>query len=95
MYVIYGGAGGRGSAFNFCVTTKACLRSLATSGTSKDQSIMQLLRLLFLSSARYNFKVMAKHVPGKTNSIADALSRFNMQAFFQLAPQARRTPVAK
>ena len=56
---------------------------------------MQLLRLLFLSSARYNFKVMAKHVPGKTNSIADALSRFNMQAFFQLAPQARRTPVAK
>ena len=68
--------------------------AVITSGTSKDQSIMQLLRLLFLSSARYNFKVMAKHVPGKTNSIADALSRFNMQAFFQLAPQARRTPVA-
>ena len=54
---------------------------------------MQLLRELFLYSARFGFKVSAKHVPGKENGIADALSRFNMQVFLQLAPQAQRTPV--
>ena len=68
--------------------------SVITSGTSKDEEITHLLRALFLVSARFNFKVMATHVPGKTNLVADALSRFNMQVFFRLAPQANPTPVS-
>jgi hypothetical protein len=54
---------------------------------------MQLLRELFLCAASFNFTVTARHVPGKENAIADPLSRFNMQVFRQMAPQARLTPV--
>ena len=54
---------------------------------------MQLLRELFLCAARFNINVTANHVPGKQNAIADALSRFNMQVFRQLAPQAHPTPI--
>ena len=54
---------------------------------------MKLVRELFLCAARLNFTITAKHVPGKDNGIADALSRFNMQVFRQLAPHAHLTPV--
>jgi hypothetical protein len=67
--------------------------AILSSGTSKDSRLMQLLRELFLCAARFNFKVTAQHVPGKENGIADSLSRFNLQAFRQLAPQARPHPV--
>ena len=66
----------------------ACIRS----GTSKCPHIMSLLRTLFLICAKGNFTVSAKHLPGLQNGIADALSRFNMQAFRQLAPQAHAHP---
>jgi hypothetical protein len=67
--------------------------SVIMSGTSKDEQLMHLLRALYLVSTRYNFKVTAKHVPGKTNRLADALSRFQMTEFFELAPQAAPKPV--
>ena len=63
------------------------------SGTSKDSHIMKLVRQLFLCAARMNFTIIAKHVPGKDNNIADSLSRFSMQVFRQLAPRAHLTPV--
>ena len=65
------------------------------SGTSKDEKIMHLVRTgtLFLVTAKFNFRVCAKHLPGKTNKIADSLSRFNLQEFFHLAPDAHPTPV--
>ena len=66
----------------------ACLRS----GTAKCPHIMSLLRALFLICARGSFTVSARHVPGIENGIADALSRFNMQAFRCLAPQAHQHP---
>ena len=63
------------------------------SGTSKDEKIMLLVRLLFLVTAKLNFRVCAEHLPGETNKIADSLSRFNWQEFFHLAPDAHPTPV--
>ena len=66
--------------------------SVITSGTSKDDQLMHLLLELYLVCTRHNFKVTAKHVPGKTNRLADALSRFQMQEFFKLAPRAKPTP---
>ena len=63
------------------------------SGTSKDDHIMHLVRALFLITAKLNFHVTAAHLPGKTNSIADALSRFKFQEFFRLVPHAQPTPV--
>ena len=54
---------------------------------------MHLVRALFLVTARFNFRICAAHVPGKTNRLADALSRFNLQEFHRLAPEAQPTPV--
>ena len=55
---------------------------------------MQLQRELFLCAARFNMKVTEKHVPGIYNAIDDALSRFNMEVFRQLARKARPTPTS-
>ena len=51
-----------------------------------------LLRLLTLKAMSCNFVVRASHVPGKTNSIADALSRNQVERFFRLAPRACHQP---
>ena len=53
---------------------------------------MHLIRELFLLSARFNFRISATHIPGKTNAIADALSRFNLKEFRRLAPHANQSP---
>jgi hypothetical protein len=52
---------------------------------------MHLLRALYLVSTR--FQVTAKHIPGKTNRLADELARIQMTEFFELAPQAAPKPV--
>ena len=41
---------------------------------------------------KHNFLVRARHMPGISNAIADALSRFQVQHFRELAPQADQTP---
>ena len=61
-------------------------------GTCQDENVMHLVRDLFLISTKCEFRVSAAHLPGKTNLIADALSRFNFQDFLRLAPGARRSP---
>ena len=63
------------------------------SGTSRDETIMYLVRDLFLISAKFKFHIAAAHLPGKTNLIADALSRLNFQEFFRLVPHTHPTPV--
>ena len=64
------------------------------SGTSKDEQIMHLVHALFLVTARFNFCICAAHVPGKTNRLADALSRFNLQEFSPSHPQNSAYPSA-
>ena len=61
-------------------------------GTSHNQSVMSLLRSLFLICARNNCMVVTCHVPGSSNSIADALSRSLLQVFRRLVPTAREHP---
>ena len=39
-----------------------------------------------------NYVVRASHAPGETNSIADALSRNQVERFFRLAPRACHQP---
>ena len=67
---------------------------IINSGTSRDENIMHLVRELLLVSIRFDFRVAAAHLPGRTNLIADALSRFNFQEFHRLTPTANHTPVA-
>ena len=53
---------------------------------------MDLVRFLVLISMKHNFLVRARHVPGVNNEIADALSRFQVQRFRELAPGADQAP---
>ena len=66
--------------------------SIINSGHSKSPRIMDLVRFLVLISMKHNFLVRARHVPGVSNGIADALSRFQMQRFRALAPVADQMP---
>ncbi|CAG2206565.1 unnamed protein product [Mytilus edulis] len=61
-------------------------------GRSKCNVIMNLVRRLTWCAAKFNFVVHAVHVPGKENNIADALSRYQMKRFRQLAPEASPNP---
>ena len=60
--------------------------------TSQSERVMGLIRAFTLRALRYNILVHARHIPGLDNSIADALSRQQMDRFRQLAPEARELP---
>ena len=49
---------------------------------------MTLVRTLYFCAARYNMHIMITHITGTNNCIADAISRFQMDRFRSLAPQA-------
>ena len=57
-------------------------------GSSRDRNIMCLVRFLFLFSARLNLNILMQHVPGLSNSAADALSHLQVGRFCQLVPHA-------
>jgi hypothetical protein len=54
----------------------------------KNTAITSLCRTLFFLAAKNNFNISLKHLPGVTNTIADALSRQQINRFKQLAPDA-------
>ena len=66
--------------------------AIINQGHSKAPRIMDLVRFLVLISMKHNFFVRARHVPGVSNGIADALSRFQAQRFRDLAPHADQHP---
>lgn len=53
---------------------------------------MVLLRNLTLKCLQMNIVVKAEHFPEVKNSITDALSRFQMQRFWTLVPNAHQSP---
>ncbi|VDI39408.1 Hypothetical predicted protein [Mytilus galloprovincialis] len=61
-------------------------------GRSKSAYIMPLVRRLTLIAAQQNFVFLSKHVPGKFNSKADALSRLQINKFRRLAKEAQEFP---
>ena len=66
--------------------------AIINSGHSKFPRIMDLLRFLVLISMKHNFYVRARHIPGVSNEIADALSRFQDARFREVAPKAETIP---
>lgn len=66
--------------------------AILNSKTSKNSRIMALVRRIVVESLVHNFTITAQHVPGYKNSIADALSRFQMPRFHSLAPLASPQP---
>lgn len=63
------------------------------SGTSRAPTIMALVRYLSLLAACHSFSFTASPVMGKSNSIANSLSRFQFQHFCQLVPHADSIPI--
>jgi len=59
---------------------------------SKCLNIMKLMRNMTWLAARYNFTFKSRHILGKSNTIADALSRFQMERFRKAAPLANMDP---
>ena len=66
--------------------------NIINKGRSKSKMIMNLMRKLTFCSAVNNVTLHAEHIPGKTNTIADAISRLQMQRFRRLAPNAEALP---
>ncbi|XP_021367155.1 uncharacterized protein LOC110459297 [Mizuhopecten yessoensis] len=63
--------------------------------TSKDSTLMALTRRFVITSLRFNILFSARHIPGKSNILADHLSRLQVELFQQQAPHMERhsTPV--
>ncbi|XP_053112584.1 uncharacterized protein LOC128327611 isoform X5 [Hemicordylus capensis] len=60
--------------------------------TSQSPRVMGLVRALVLQCLRANILFRSRHVPGIRNDIADALSRFQLNRFRELAPEAALLP---
>ena len=63
-------------------------------GASPSIPLMSLIRPLYLFAAKSAFSISFKHILGKNNPIADAISRFQMKRFFGLKPDADKNPTA-
>lgn len=60
--------------------------------SSKNSNVMLLVRILTLQCLRLNIMIKAAHVPGKSNVICDALSRFQLDKFRAVSPHADIEP---
>ncbi len=67
--------------------------AIVNSGTSKNPHAMNLARCLSFLAATYEFRMSAVHLRGTHNTLADALSRNNLNLFRSLHPQANRDAV--
>ena len=61
-------------------------------GTSKSSSLMTLVRRTFFEAANNQFTLSLKYIPGKRNTVADYISRFQVQRFRAAVPEADTTP---
>ena len=61
--------------------------------SSKDPIIMTLLRVIVLKALECNFCFAAKHVPSVENTLADKLSRLQVDDALSIAPHLDRVPL--
>jgi hypothetical protein len=60
--------------------------------TARDPHCLLLLRRIVLRSLQLNCVIMATHLPGKLNTLADALSRGKIELFREMHPGAASDP---
>ena len=63
-------------------------------GRSRDPAMMKLLRELFFFCAARNLHLIVRHIPGRENNLADALSRLQVSRFRLLLPTAAIFPMS-
>ena len=73
-------------------TDKNALVHVINRQSCKDKELMFFVRKLVLACLRYNIVFKAKHIAGVNDILADALSRFQVQAFKQLEPEMDSSP---
>ena len=61
-------------------------------GSSKDQTVMHLLRSMWFFTALFDIEMTIEHIPGVSNTAADMLSRNNITHFLLSSPQADKLP---
>ncbi|KAK3743729.1 hypothetical protein QZH41_007814 [Actinostola sp. cb2023] len=65
---------------------------ILSNGTSKCNHIMSLVRYLFYVCATHNIMLRVVHIAGVDNRLANSLSRFQIDRFRSLDPQASPYP---
>ncbi len=73
-------------------TDNEALVSILNKFTSKEASVMFLLRKLVIVCMLNNIQVQAQHIFGVSNCLADSLSRSQITKFKRLAPWAEEFP---
>ena len=73
------------------MTDNSSVVDIINSQTSRDPTLMNLVRGLVVSAMLHNIDFRAKHIPGKQNIIADGLSRFQVSVF-AVAPWLNKDP---
>ncbi|RLJ22739.1 hypothetical protein DJ031_00310 [bacterium endosymbiont of Escarpia laminata] len=74
-------------------TDNEALVPVINNQTSREPHIMALVRPLVLACLRFNINFTARHIPGRFNTLADKLSRSQVEEFHALAPWANANPV--
>ena len=85
------GASRKGKRIQFNYDNMAVV-SVLSSGYCKEKSMAHMLRCLFFLEAWHDFSIIARHVLGKENRSADALSCNELSIFLQLTPSALPAP---
>eukprot|EP00111_Clytia_hemisphaerica_P014519 TCONS_00042745-protein len=69
-------------------TDNSSIMQVWETGSSKDEHLMKLVRLMFFLSVDLNLSITLRHVPGHFNVFADLLSRLQVSRFLTLCPDA-------
>lgn len=67
-------------------TDNEALVHVINKSTCRDTTLMVFVRKLVLVCLKHNILFKAKHISGFTNTLADALSRLQIERFRKLAP---------
>ena len=75
-----------------CHSDNEAVVNVINTGSCKEPHLAHMMRCLFFIEAKFNFIITAKHIPGKSNTDADNLSRGGSQLFLSSHPQANHLP---
>ena len=80
-----------GQLVQFSVDNAAVVHVLKAT-YSRESHLMHLIRVLVFLASHFKFWFTASHIPGVTNTLADALSRDNAALFLSQVPHAQQEP---